>query len=75
MVLRHLCGTISLLAGGRVKRQGSHPAVSSLIFVSEDPDVSRRWDNTGKEQIIEKRALGGIGTGCDCPTGPVVVQE
>jgi hypothetical protein len=43
--------------------QSSHAALSSFILVSENPGISWRGNNSGKQEIVEELALRGIRTG------------
>src|ERR1700761_5577575 len=55
--------------------QGSHAALSSFIFISKNPDISRGRHDSSKQQVIEEGALGGIRTGSNFPTGSIPMQK
>src|ERR1700691_5417624 len=59
----------------RIDRQSSKANPTSLLLGPENPSVPWRWNDSGKQQIVEGLALGGIGTGDNRPTGSVPVQD
>jgi len=46
-----------------------------FVFRSKNPDAAGRGNDSGKQQIRQESALGGIGTGSDCPATAVPMQK